>query len=278
MTPHPRRGLFWGPWDCLVSLKAHKHLIKILVRQDLLSRYQGSALGLAWAMLTPLLMLGVYALVFGEILQVRWPGEQSGSALTFAASLFSGLTVLGFFADAVGRSPQLIVAQQNYVKRLVFPLHLLPLVAVCSSAILVVLGALVLLLFVGLGLGHWPLSFVALPLVLFPVALLAAGLSCFLSALGVYLRDISQVVGLALSALTFLSPVFYPLSAVPVQWRWLFALNPVAVPIEQLRLISVVGHWPDWYALGTATVLGFTVLWLGLAWFQRVRDGFADVL
>lgn len=251
-------------------------LLKQLAWREIASRYRGSVLGLSWPFLAPLLMLAIYSFVFGTVFQARWglPGE---STLDFALTLFAGLIVFNFFAECLGRAPGVIAAQPNLVKKVVFPLELLPLAIVLAA--LFHAGASTLILIAALAAqGALSASALWLPLVWLPFVLMVAGLSWILAALGVFVRDLGQAIGMATTALLFLSPVFYPASALPERLRsWLF-LNPLTVPIEQSRAVLSFGEAPSVTALCVYGLLALAVAALGLALFRRVRPGFADVL
>ncbi|MBP9713231.1 MAG: ABC transporter permease [Sterolibacterium sp.] len=257
----------------------HRYLIVQLVRREVLGRYRGSLIGLLWSFLTPALMLAVYTFVFSVVFQARWGGAGGGAGkVEFALILFSGLIVFNLFAECISQAPGLILANTNYVKRVVFPLEILPWVSLGSALFhaginLVVL--LVALLVTGHG-GGW--AVLTLPLVLLPFLWLVLGLSWWLSASGVFLRDISQMVGMVITVLMFLSPIFYPLSAMPASVHgWLF-LNPLAFIIEQTREVLIWNRLPDAWGLGWYTLVALTVAWSGFFWFQKTRKGFADVL
>ncbi|MBX3654352.1 MAG: ABC transporter permease [Ramlibacter sp.] len=258
--------------------ETHRSLLFLLTRQELKSRYQGSVLGFAWAVATPLLMLGVYALVFGQIFNARWPIARTASGGEFAATLFAGLMVVSFISDTFARAPQLIVGQQNFVKKLVFPLYLLPVVLVLASLVHLGIAASLLALFVRISTGVLPVTIVALPVVILPVVMFAMGGAWILASLGVYFRDSTQVVGVALTALIYLSPVFFPVSAVPAQWQSIFHLNPLSLPIEQVRAVSLYDQWPNWMAWVRSIGGGALFMLLGLWWFNKTSDGFGDVL
>lgn len=252
-------------------------LLRQLVRRELAGRYRGSLLGGAWAWLTPLAMLAIYTFVFGFVFKARWPAMGSGDAVDFALALYAGLLPFNFFAEALGRAPGAIVAQPNYVKKVVFPLALLPativLAALAHAAIGLGLLAAALAMTGKLSVWAW-----LTPLIWLPLAALTLGLVWFFAALGVFVRDTAALMGMALSALLFLSPVFYPASALPEALRpWLF-LNPLTVPIEATRALLIEGHGPDWAALGLYALAAFGLAWLGWAWFDKTRRGFADVL
>lgn len=255
---------------------SHRALIWQLIKREVQAKYRGSVLGLAWTFLTPLLMLAVYTFVFREIFKARW-GTGEGGGVEFAIFAFAGLVALSWFNDVIGRAPRLVLEQPNLVKRVVFPLPVLAWVAVGSGAVTLLVNAFVLLLASTLA-GYAHLTALWLPLVWLPLLPLLLGLTWFLSALGVYLRDIGQVIGLALTLLMFLSPVFYPASALPEKLQpWLF-LNPLTLIMEQTRAVLLLGQTPDFAALALHFIVALLIAALGAAWFQATRKGFADVL
>lgn len=260
-------------------LLAHRRLLRRLVRREIEQRYRGSAFGLWWVVAQPALLLTVYTFVFGVVFEVRWPQLADRQGLgDFAAVLFCGLIVLNLFNECVGRAPGLVLGATGYVKKVVFPLHLLPLV-VLGSALFHAGVSLGVLLLVRIGLGHAPpLTVLLVPLVLLPLGMLTLGLSWFLASLGVFLRDVSQVVQLGLQALIFLTPVFYPLEALPPRFQALIRLNPLTPIVEALRAVMLWGRLPDWGQQALLFAGTAAVLMLGFACFQATRRAFADVV
>ena len=262
----------------LVSLWQHRSLIVQLTRRDVSGRYRGSLLGLAWSLLHPLLLLLVYSFVFSVVFKARWDGPAADSHAAFSLVLFAGLIVHGLFADVVNRAPRLILENVSYVKRVVFPLEILPWVAL-GSALFHFCISLAVLLAGQLLLTHsLSLTALALPLVVAPLVFVIIGCAWFLAAVGVYLRDIGQAIGLLTTVMLFLSPTFYPLSALPESARTLLYLNPLTFVIEQGRQVLLFGHWPHWGGLALYLVIGLLIAWGGFWWFQRTRRGFADVV
>lgn len=259
---------------------AHWGLIRQLAARDVALRYRQSWLGTAWLLITPLLMLAVYTLVFRHVLNLKWPGSDggAGSDLAFAANLFSGLLVFNFFADCLNRAPRLVLDQPHLVKKVVFPLHILAWTNLLQAlvALSVSLGLLVLARWLDGGVPGPAL--LALPLVWSPLALLILGLGWLLSALGTYVRDVGQVVGLLTGVLLFLSPIFFPVSALPARWQAWLSLNPLATVIEQTRVVIMHGAWPDWGALAWLLAVCAVVAAAGALFFERVKSGFADVV
>ena len=261
----------------LSSPMRHRELIGALVRREVVGRYQGSVFGLLWSFLNPVFMLLVYTFVFSVVFKARWTGG-SESKTEFAMVLFTGLIVFNLFGECVGRAPGLILANTNYVKRVVFPLEILPWVSLGSALFHAAASLAVWLAFylVFFGVPHPTVAL--LPLVLVPLLLITMGVSWFLASLGVYLRDVGQFVGMIITVLMFMSPIFYPVSALPEQFRPLLNLNPLTPAIEFAREVLVWGRMPDWLWFGAYTAVALLVAWLGFAWFQLTRRGMADVL
>ncbi|MBC7604161.1 MAG: ABC transporter permease [Ramlibacter sp.] len=253
----------------------HRYMVIQLIRRDIRSRYEGSVIGLGWTLLYPLLILAAYTFVFRTVFKARWPGGGDSTA-EFALQVFAGLVIFNMFGELLGRSPRLVLEQPNLVKRVVFPLEILAWVAVgtamfhCVLAIAVMVGAMI---WTGAGLTPWILL---IPLVLACCVPFMLGLAWLLSGLGVFIRDIAHAVGPAVSMLLFLSPVLYPARALPEFLQRLLWLNPLTVPIENLRHITIEGIAPDWQALAIYTVAGLMFAWLSHRLFEKLRPAFAD--
>ena len=260
----------------LIPLR-HAGLIRQFANREVHSRYRQSWLGSLWALLTPLLMLGVYTFVFRYVFGVRW-GVTVESNLSFAVRLYAGLAVFNFFAECVARAPRLVLEQPHLVKKVVFPLEVLPWVNAMAG--LVHLGIALAML---LGLATWEtgrihLSVLALPLVWLPLVPLTVGLGWWLSAIGAFVRDVGQVISMLLSLMLFLSPIFFPVEALPKAWQsWMF-LNPLALVITETRHVLIDGLWPDWPALALNLGACVLVAVAGAAFFRSARTGFADVV
>lgn len=266
--------LLWTPFT---SLMTHLHLVASMAQRDVLGRYRGSTLGVIWSLMNPLILLMVYAFIFGTVFQNKW-GVSANVNGAFVANLFLGLMIYTAFSEILNRSPILVVANTNYVKKVVFPVDVLPwaALAACLFHLLVSLGLLLLFaLFTGLTL-HWTGLF--LPLLLLPFALILMGCSWFLAALGVFIRDIGQVIGLVSTAAMFLAPVFFPLTAVPAAYRRFFFLNPLTWEIESARNVLFHGVLPSASSTSVYSVAALVVFFVGYAVFARLRHGFADVL
>jgi lipopolysaccharide transport system permease protein len=255
----------------------HRELLWQLARREVIGRYRGSALGLLWSFFNPLLMLMVYTFVFGTVFKPRWE-HGAGTRAEFAILLFSGMIVHGLFAECVTRAPLLILANVNFVKRVIFPLEILPWVVMGSAIFHTAVSLAVLFLFAAVVQVplHWTVAL--LPFVVFPLIMLTMGVCWFLASTSVFIRDLNQTIGIAVSLLMFLSPVFYPVTAVPQVYRPLLYLNPLTFVIEQTRELMIWGKLPDWSGLLVYTLCSIVIAWLGFAWFQKTRRGFADVL
>ncbi|MCL6443696.1 MAG: ABC transporter permease [Alicyclobacillus sp.] len=255
-----------------------KDLILQLTRRDIISKYKGSFLGITWSFITPLLMLAVYTFVFSVVFKARWNVNSTNNRVEFALVLFCGLSAYNFFSEVVLRSPGLILNNVNYVTKVVFPLEILSVVAILSSGINFMTNVMILLigLLLLMGVIHWTVVF--FPLVVLPIVLLALGLSWLLASIGVFFRDIGQFMAVFIQALVFLSPIFYPVTAIPKGFRFLIYLNPISYVAEDMRQIMVWGHMPNWQWLCVGTLVGTCVAALGYMWFQRTKGGFADVL
>ncbi len=277
IDPHskPATSLF----SMVRSLWRNRQLIVQMTRREVVGRYKGSAMGLAWSFLNPVFMLVVYTIVFSEIFKSRWGGVGADDSKTqFAVILFVGMIVLGLFSELLNRAPGLILSNANYVKKVIFPLEILPVVAM-GAALFHSLVSLIVLLTAFLifnGFLQWTLVFI--PLVLLPIVILSLGLAWMLASLGVFIRDVGQTVGIITTVLMFLAPVFYPVTAVPEGLRLFIMANPLTFIIEQAREVLIFGHLPNWLGLGIYTIVASVIAWLGYAWFQKTRKGFADVL
>lgn len=265
------------PFEMVSSLWRNRSLIHASTKREILSRYRGSGLGLLWSFFNPVLMLLVYTFVFSEVFKARWSTE-SESKTEFALVLFVGLIVFNIFAECIGRAPGLILSNSNYVKKVVFPLEILPSVALLAAlyhgliSMGVWLGAYIILL----GAPHG--TTFLLPLVILPFIFFIIGLSWMLSSIGVFLRDISQFVGVFINITMFISPIFYPSSALPENFRYLLYMNPITPVIEMTRDVIFWGNAPDFKVLMIYWLVTSFIAWLGFICFQRTRKGFADVL
>ena len=334
-----------NPLRMPATLWRHRGLIRQLVVREIAARYRGSALGIIWSFLLPLAMLAVYTFVFGVIFQSRWDVQISGSKIEFALTLFCALQLYSLFSETVGGSTGVVVSNPSYVKRVVFPLEILPIVRLGTAGVhaAISFGILIVGVFFFLGpagahelpsvktrlnaahvetaattqpvaatqpavvapgaeaappdepaatkpaaaaphprslvpWGYVSPTLVFFPAVLVPLLMLTMGLSWFLASLGVYVRDISHAIGVILNVLFFMTPIFYPMSAVPQAFRAVMQVNQLSIIVENARRTVLYGQMPDWLALGIATLVGALIMQLGYVWFMKTKRGFADVL
>jgi lipopolysaccharide transport system permease protein len=259
------------------SLMAHHDLIFRLSAREFSQRFRGSILGLAWAVLIPLLTALIYTFVFSTVFKARWPGVADGP-FDFAIIFLTGIVVHAIFAESVARAPTLVVGNANYVKKVIFPLEILPIVNVLTASINAGIGISIVLLGNLILNGKLHLAIIALPLIVAPYLVFVVALVLFFAAVGVYLRDLSQVVALLITVTMFLTPIFFPIEAVPERFRIAIWLNPLTFVVQQVRSAVIFGEWPNFvgltiYAAASMVALAFS-FWL----FQRLRNGFADVL
>lgn len=248
-----------------------------LAKRDIAARYKGSALGQLWSLLSPLLLLAVYTFVFSVVFQARW-GHLSESKTFFALNLFAGMILHGFLAECMGRSTNLLQQNQNYITRIVFPLRLLPLVISSTALFHAAVSMLVLLVATWLLQGSLSWHILLIPIYIAPVVVLATGLGLALSALGLFIRDLGQLIPMLTTVLLFTAPVFYPATALPEAYRGWLDLNPLTGPIEMVRSLLFQGVVPDWPWLCSAWLNALFTLIIGNFIFQRLRRGFADVI
>lgn len=256
----------------------HRHMVARMIRREIAGRYLGSVLGLAWWVVQPILMLLVYTFAFNVVFQSRWPTRSDGGETNFIIAMFIGLIIYSLVAECLNRAPTLILGHVNYVKKVVFPLQILALVVVGSALFNAGVSLTIWICLLAAVQHDIPWTIVFLPVVLLPVLLFGTGIVWLLSSLGVFIRDLGQFATLSTMLLLFLSPIFYPMSAIPEPFRaWLVA-NPLTGVIEEARKVAIYGDWPDFGLLGINLLVGIAFSHLGLLWFTRMRRAFADVL
>ncbi len=261
----------------LLDAIRHRHLIIRLVHREIVARYKGSTLGIAWAVLVPILSLSVYTFIFTRVFKGHWVGAESRLG-DYSLRMFCGLLIFNFFAEAITRAPRLILDNASYVKKVVFPLDVLAIVCVGSALVNGFIGFFVFLAFYLVSTGFPPLEMIFIPIILAPLALFTVGLVWILSSLGVFLRDIQHVVSVAISLMLFLTPVFYPLSALPDVARKVALFNPVAISIEACRSLIFSGALMNKWELVFASIISLGTFIVGNWWFSNTRRGFADVI
>lgn len=276
MNPHAPAPV--SPLSALRSVWRNRELIAQLTKRDVIGRYKGSVLGLVWSFVNPIVLLTIYTLMFSVVFKARWGTAEPESRSQFAILLFVGMIVHSLFSETLIRAPSLILANVSYVKKIVFPLEILPVVAMGTSLFHSLISLLVLCVALLLVNHVLPWQALALPLVLLPLVVLSLGIAWALASLGVFLRDVAQPIGLLMTVLLFASPVFYPVSALPPALQPWLMLNPLTFIIEQARAVLIQGRLPDFPGLLLYSIVALLVAWGGYVWFQKTRKGFANVL
>lgn len=272
----PRRSRALSPFAPFIELWEARRLIGRLVQRELSARYRGSLMGFFWMLFTPLLMLFVYFFAFAVVFKARWAGAEN--TREFALLLFSGLTAFSFASESINRASTLVLENPTYVKKVVFPLEILPAAMIASNLANMGLSLLIVAAAYPFVFGVPPWTVVLVPVVLLPLVLITLGVSWLLASIGVFLRDVRPIVGALMTAVLFLSPIFYPLSAVPENIRPLIALNPFSGSLEQFRGALFWGTVPGAPELAKQIAIGWLIAWAGWYWFKRTKKAFADVL
>ena len=265
-----------SPFQMIQDLWRHRELIMRFTRREIEGRYKGTSLGILWSFFSPLLLLGVYTLVFGVVFHAKWPESRTGSLAEFAMTLFCGLIVFNIFQECISSASVLILRNPNYVKKVVFPLEIFSF-SLVGSALFHALLSLTVLVGAILLVNHqlsWTLIWV--PVIFAPLIMLVLGLSWMVSSLGVFFRDVQQFIVIFLAALIFATPIFYSPASLSLQARHLMLLNPLAVVIEELRKAMLWGETPAWGPLGAWLGAGAVVMLVGYAVFMRTKRVFAD--
>ncbi|MDD2558031.1 MAG: ABC transporter permease [Desulfuromonadaceae bacterium] len=267
-----------SPFALILRCWDYRALVFALIRQDVVGRYKGSVLGVLWSFFNPVFMLAVYTFVFSVVFKARWNVIQGESRFEFALLLFTGLLIFNLFAECINRAPSLILQNTTYVKKVVFPLEILPLVVLGAAFFHTLINLVVLLMFSIFVFGIPPVTVFEFPLLLVPLFSICLAGSWVLASLGVYLRDVAQVVAVLVTALMFLTPIFYPVTAVPEKYQTILYLNPLTFLVDQGRGVLIFGNHIDPIGYIKLTSTALVAAWLGLVWFQKTRRGFADVL
>jgi lipopolysaccharide transport system permease protein len=264
---------------CLLAVVTeHRYLVWQLARREVQARYRGSWLGLLWSLLNPLLMLALYTFVFSVVFKARWSSTATEGNLDFALAVFSGLVAYNLFAETITAAPGLVLSNSNYVKRVVFPLEVLPVARFLSCAVQAGFSLCILAVAMLWHRGTLPWTLMLVPVAVIPLALFTIGLALFLASLGVFIRDIGNLVSVLTTTLLFLSPVFYPLSKLPEPLQPYLILNPLAPIVDNFRRVTYDGLLPDWPSWLAVTAISGLLAAAGFAWFVRSKNAFADVL
>jgi lipopolysaccharide transport system permease protein len=277
INPHQKHPL--SPVSLAHSIKTNWFLIWQMGKREVAGRYRGSVMGLLWTFLNPIIMLAIYTFVFGVVFKSKWGASSvQQNRAEFAVGLFAGLIIFGFFSECINRAPSLVISNPSYVKKIAFPLESLVPVMLVSAFFHLVASFTVLLTFYLIAYRTMHLTVLLAPVVFLPLLIMTAGFAWFLASLGVFLRDIGQMIGFVVTIIMFTSPIFYPASALPPRFRMVMLLNPIAEIVEQFRAVIIGGQVPDFGMLGIYTVVAVCICWLGYAWFQKTRKAFADVI
>ncbi len=273
----------FSPVGMVRSIWSHRELIRNFAARELVERHKGAMLGVAWNIMNPLLTLAVYTIVFGYIFGQRWGKGNIPDQFDFPLTFFAGNALFHVFVECANRAPTMVSSRSNLVRKVVFPLEILPVTAVWAAFIqsLITLGLLLIVLLIatnGAGL-HWQIVY--LPLVMLPLLMLSVGVSWALSAVGVFIRDLRHVVVVLTQLLMFMTPLFYKLderiSADHPVLRTIIADNPLSVIVESGRRVLLWGETPDWLALSWVTLFSAAVMLGGHFIFSAMRRSMADV-
>jgi homopolymeric O-antigen transport system permease protein len=264
----------WQPVTALIN--EHSGLIRSMVRRDLTSRYKGSIMGLAWAFITPAVMIVIYTLIFQGIFNLKF-GAQEGY-LSYGIHLFCGLLPWMAFSDGIQRSTTSLIENVNLVKRVVFPIEALPVNVALSALVNQLIGTIILIVAALIVEKTVRPTILLLPLLIAPQLLATIGLGWLMASLGVFIRDMPQFIQLAMSVWVYLTPIYYPENMIPERFGWVVNLNPMAPLIRSYRRILLEGRLPDWRGLMITLVFALVCFIFGYWWFERTKKSFADVL
>jgi lipopolysaccharide transport system permease protein len=266
------RRAFSYPWQ---SVWSHRSLIRSMVRRDVAGRYAGSYAGAFWTIIHPLLMMLTYWFVFGVVLRTRFgeDGRSSNFVLYFLAGMLPWLA----FSEAAGRAPTVIWEHSNFVKKLVFPLEILPVNLTASGLFSELFGVIIFLIGM-VGFGWYPtVTALWLPVLLIPQVLFTLGVCWFLAALGVFLRDLGQFIGFLLTVWFFITPICYPEASLPAKFLWIFELNPMYALVRAYRAVLLEGSAPETAPLLALSAGALALFFLGYGWFFNMKMEIADL-
>ncbi|MFA5276541.1 MAG: ABC transporter permease [Candidatus Omnitrophota bacterium] len=255
-----------------------RDLLRQLVLRNIQIRYKGTAIGLIWMVITPLIMLSVYTFVFSVIFKARWGTDFGDSKAAFALIIFCGIVVFNIFSESVTGSVGGISGNPNYVKKVVFPLEILPVSIVFSSMFFGLVSVGILLVGVALFLHTLSITVICLPVVLTPLFLLSCGIAWFVASLGVYIRDLTHIIGIVMQILFFMTPIFYNIDMVPEKFQHILNVNPLTPIVQMARDVLIYSKWPHFGGLAAAFLISLAVFQIGYVWFMKTKRGFADVV
>ncbi len=278
-----KEGSFWRyPQDffdlpgLIRNLIRYRELIIMMTGRDFSARYRGSLGGLVWSVIQPLVMMVIYTVVFSLFLKIRFSTD--ASPFTFSVYLLCGLLPWTAFSEGMSRCKDVIRGNINLVKRVVFPLEILPLNLVLAATIQQVIGLVLLLPLAWIVSGNLPLTIFLVPIFLVMQVLFALGMNWITASLAVYIPDIGHLLNMILAVWMFLTPIFYPQDIVPSQALFLFDLNPMARLVQLYRGAFMSGQLPALESMLGTFFFCFATFLLGYFWFQHTKTGFADVL
>ena len=266
-----------SPKFIIQSIFNHHELIWRMIKQEIISRYRGSVFGLFWSFVNPLVMLLVYLFVFNIVLKTRF-NENSETKAEYALLVFAGFTVFIFFSEIINRSPSLILSNVNFVKKLVFPLEILTYIVTGTALFQILVNIIILLIANLLIYKSLPWTLVFFPVILLVLIPFCLGFSWMLASLGTFIRDVGPVAVVSTQILMFMTPIFYPVDAIPEGFRYYIKLNPLTLIVSEMRSIAIYGNLPNWYSLLIYGICGWLIAWIGFFWFQKTRNGFSNVL
>jgi lipopolysaccharide transport system permease protein len=261
-----------------VCLFRNRVLLRQLTLREVRSRYESSMLGIFWAFFTPLISLLIYSFVFSYVFESRWEHDNAVVTGIFPLIILCGLTAYNIFSESINSSSRTIVLNKNYVKKVIFPLEILPISNLLAALYFGMIWFFIAIIGVGVFQHRICMTLVALPLVLLPLLLFTAGLCWFFASLSVYIRDVPHLVNILMLVMLYMTGIFYSPSILPLSMQKIIYLNPLAVIVEQVRRVLIFDEWPDWRLMGLLSLASLAVAQLGYSWFVRTKKGFADVL
>lgn len=264
-------------WDFYSPMWRHRHLLRRLVFREIQSQYRGTVLGFFWYLIEPLCKLAIYTFIFSGVMRMRFSSDSS-SPFQYALLVFSGLLLFNILSTCITKSVSTIRKNQIFVKQMAFQTELLPIALVIVALLNAGLSLLILLVFYQVAMGGVPATAFMFAIVIIPIVLWGLGISWILASLGVFFQDITPMAPMISQVLLFLSPIFYPLAAVPEKVRWAIALNPIATVITMSREVLFQGVVPNGAVLLAHIVGSWLFAVVGYTWFMKTKKRFADVL
>lgn len=260
----------------VTSIWQNRRLIQSMVRRDILARYRGSFGDVLWTVLNPLLLMATYSFVFGVVLQSRFGADNSRSG--FVLNFFAGMLPWLAFSEAVGRAPHVMLEHRNFIRKLLFPVEILPVTQTLAALVTQAFATGVFLLILLLVRGGLPASALWLPVLLIPQVFFTLGTAWLLSALGVFMRDLGQIIGFLLTLWFFLTPICYPETSLPKEAAFVLTKNPIYVLVRGYRAVFLENSAPAFSSLWKLWLVAGVMFVLGYACFHKLRKSFADVI